>query len=179
MCDRMCSCSLPLVGVNVNIDDAVCNKLNRIAEPQNSNQYWPMCVCVVHSYYKFLSVYLNMMLSTAECSEFRQRIDDGSVDITYQSNVASIFFKSNRNHGNWIVSCKIVIKWLFSRTFGSYESFTNINNNVDKMFVRVARSHWLILLYSHGVQFTRKKMWPKNEWQSGRYCNWPKQTHHR
>lgn len=111
------------------------------------------------------------MLSTAECSEFRQRIEDGSVDITYQSNVASMLFKSNRYHGNCIVSCKIVIKWLFSRTFGSYESFTNISNNVDKMFVRVATSHWLILLYSHGVHDTRKNIWPKNEWQSGRYCN--------
>lgn len=31
-----------------------------------------------------------MLLSTAECSELRHKIEDGSVDMTYQSKVPSM-----------------------------------------------------------------------------------------
>lgn len=69
-----------------------------------------------------------------------------------------------------MASCKSVSNWTFSRTFGSYDSLTNISNSVDNIRHRDEYSHWWILLYSHGVQLTRKNIWPRNEWQSGRYC---------
>lgn len=80
-CDGDWGCSIS----TVIIVDAVCSKLKPIHFVYN----WVSDAKA--RFVKWVTInYLKMLLSTAECSELRHRIDDGSVDITYQSNVPSI-----------------------------------------------------------------------------------------
>lgn len=82
--------------------------------------------------------YLRIAASAVECSDFKQRIADGSVDVTYHSKIDSSDARSSKSHGKEFASCRIVISCRFSLTFGSLDIFTKICKSVETTLDRVA-----------------------------------------